>query len=57
MKQISIFDLMKKDEPKCYSCRNAKKRGPWRLCEAGGKGYKHKDEDIACDLYIWEELM
>ena len=73
MKQISIFDVcptmispgngvdLKKHinnpDPMCYSCRNAKKRGPWRLCGAGGRGYKHTGDDVDCDLYIWDELM
>lgn len=46
-KQLSIFDILgKPKEPPCYSCTFAIRRGRFRLCAIGKKGYKK--------IGIWE---
>ena len=39
------------EEPPCYSCVYAIKRGHFRLCSNGKDGYKHIGIWEFCDLY------
>ena len=44
MKQLSIFDVLptasQPDHPLCYDCQYAVKRGDFRLCRKGHRGYR-----------------
>lgn len=55
MKQLSIFDLIPSesaqiapDRPLCYDCQYAVKRGDFRLCRKGWKGYRHIGKFFDC---------
>ena len=42
---------MNPPEPPCYSCRHALKRGTFRICMTGGRGYLRAGDTPDCDLY------
>lgn len=54
MRQITINDLVpKRTVPLCYDCIHARRRGKFRECAVGGKGYKKLNEITAsCGEYI-----
>ena len=37
--------------PICYTCRHALRRGRFRLCAAGRRGYRRTGERIECNKY------
>lgn len=59
--QMTLFDLMTEEveldkcinppEPLCYSCDYAIRRGPFRLCQKGRKGYKKIGQEVSCKIY------
>ena len=55
MKQLSIFDIpsvfptaSQPDHPLCYDCQYAVKRGEFRLCRKGWKGYRKIGKFFDC---------
>lgn len=49
--KIILEECMKAPEPLCASCQSAIKRGPFRLCQKGKKGYRHIGEEVTCRQY------
>lgn len=55
MKQLSIFDIpsvfpteSQPDHPLCYDCQYAIRRGDFRLCQKGHKGYRRIGKFFDC---------
>lgn len=64
--QMNIFDLIAKPsegipgidmskylnapEPLCYDCQFAIRRGPFRLCQKGRKGYRKTGQEVRCKI-------
>lgn len=48
---IDMKEHMNAPEPICYSCRHARRRGSFRVCDRG-QGYRNAGELIECEE--WE---
>lgn len=48
---VGFEQYMNSPEPPCYTCRHALRRGPFRICMAGGLGYLKIGELVDCDKY------
>lgn len=46
-----LHECMNPPEPLCYSCEHGIRRGAFRLCRKGGKGYKRLGQYCECKLY------
>lgn len=50
------LEFMVNDDPICYSCQNALKRGRFRLCKSKGDGYTDTGEKLFyCHYYKGNE--
>lgn len=51
-KKDRFIEFLMQEEPICYSCQNALKRGRFRLCKSKGDGYKNVDQKpLLCHWY------